>query len=393
MEDLEYSAIPEDRYDEFRSFVRYAFRPEDGPTFDREDDEREPLGEARGLFARDELRSVCRHHQFRAFVRGEWRELAGLSAVATPPEFRRRGYVDRLLRESLAEYRDRGWSFSALWPFSHPFYEQYGWATGAAYHTYECEPSALGGASPEGGFRRVTADEWELLDPVHRSRADSYALTIDRTERWWRERVFDGWSGAPYVYAYERDGEVSGYLAYRIEEEGGERTMALSDYAWVDREAFRALCRFCADHDSQVSCVRLRGPTDLGLHALVEDPTDLGCELSAGAMVRLVDVEAALASLAYPTDGSVVFAVTDATAPWNDGRFELLVEDGNASTRESDADPDVRCDVGTLSQVAVGFRSVEDAVRLGAFAVGDDRTRSLLAESFPAGPVSLSDGF
>ena len=392
MDDPEYAPIPDDRYDEFRSVVRYAFSPEDGPAFEREED-RAPLGEARGLLTGDDLRSVCRHHHFRAFVRGEWRDLGGLSAVATPPEFRRRGYVGRLVEESLAEYRERDWFLSALWPFSHPFYRQYGWATGAEYHTYECDPSVLGVATPEGEVRRVTADDWEALDPVHRSRADRWALTIERTERWWRERVFDDWSSAPYVYAYERDGEVRGYLVYAIDEEGDGRVMELSDYAYTDREAFSALCRFCADHDSQVSRVRLRGPTDLGLHALVSDPADVHCERSAGAMVRLVDVETALAALASPTAGSVVFEVTDTTAPWNDGRFELAVEGTSATCHESEADPDVRCDVGTLSQLSVGFRSVADAERLGTFAVGDDRTRSLLADWFPAERVSLSDGF
>jgi len=336
MDDPEYAPIPDDRYDEFRSVVRYAFSPEDGPAFEREED-RAPLGEARGLLTGDDLRSVCRHHHFRAFVRGEWRDLGGLSAVATPPEFRRRGYVGRLVEESLAEYRERDWFLSALWPFSHPFYRQYGWATGAEYHTYECDPSVLGVATPEG--------------------------------------------------------EVRGYLVYAIDEEGDGRVMELSDYAYTDREAFSALCRFCADHDSQVSRVRLRGPTDLGLHALVSDPADVHCERSAGAMVRLVDVETALAALASPTAGSVVFEVTDTTAPWNDGRFELAVEGTSATCHESEADPDVRCDVGTLSQLSVGFRSVADAERLGTFAVGDDRTRSLLADWFPAERVSLSDGF
>ena len=72
--------------------MRYAFSPEDGP-YDPEadDDDREHLAEYRGLFDGDEPVAVCGHHDFALRVRGRDRDVAGLSAVASPPEHRRRG--------------------------------------------------------------------------------------------------------------------------------------------------------------------------------------------------------------------------------------------------------------------------------------------------------------
>ena len=93
MGDLDYRPFPEERNDEFSAFMRYAFSPEEGPYDPEEDDDddREHLGDYRGLFDGEEPVAVCGHHDFSLRIRGRDRDAAGLSAVASPPEHRRRG--------------------------------------------------------------------------------------------------------------------------------------------------------------------------------------------------------------------------------------------------------------------------------------------------------------
>ncbi|MFC7165944.1 GNAT family N-acetyltransferase [Halospeciosus flavus] len=193
----DYRPIPDERVDEFRAFVTYAFRPESGPYDPEEADELPAparIGERRGLFddVSDELLAVCRHYWFDAQVAGQLVSTAGLSAVASPPENRRQGLVRELLAESLAEYRERGVALSVLWPFHTPFYRQFGWATCNKIARTQVPPEALQFVDTEedGRMRPLDPDDWSAMAEVLAAHGTDYELTLDRSEEWWRKRVF-----------------------------------------------------------------------------------------------------------------------------------------------------------------------------------------------------------
>ena len=406
---MDYRPLPDDRTEQFREYLQYAFEPESGPRDGDEDeddwDPDEQPGDARGLFDGDELVCACRHYWFRVRLRGRRHEMPGLSAVASPPEYRRRGHVRRLLGESLAEYRERGDYLTALWAFEHPFYEKYGWGLATKYVEYECPPDALDFArdAASGLFRRVEADDFELLDPVLAAQGKGYELAVERTEQWWRKRVFESWRTDPYVYVWEDDGgEVRGFAVYRIEDGDDGKRLAVAELAYADEEAYLNLLRFFANHDSQVETVRHYAPNETTLLDRVDDPADLDCAVEAGPMARLVDVPAAIEALDYPAaNDEFTLAVADPLADWNDRTFRVSVADGRATCepiaaeREtlSEIDADVRTNVSTLSQVYVGYHSVADAKTLGTLDVADSTAEETLDAMFPERSVFLREGF
>lgn len=399
---MDFRPLPEDREEQFRDYVHYAFRLQDGPVDEHEGDLEDDLGDPRGLFDGDAMVSVCRHHWFRARLRDRWFEMPGLAAVATPPEHRRKGYVTQLLAESLAEYRERGDFLTALWAFKHPFYGRHGWGLANRYVRYECDPGALAfsrsnthGGPDDWRFRRIESDEYELLEPVLVADAEDYELEMNRTEEWWHKRVFDGWRGEPYVYGWEKDGQMRGYVVYRVSDEDDGKQLHASELAAVDHEARLHLLRLLANHDSQVERVTFYGPDDASLLDLADDPAEIECEVKPGPMVRLVDVPTALEALDYPDapDGELTLAVDDSLVDWNDGAFRVTVEDGRATCEPTDADSEVRTGVATLSQVYVGYHSVADAETFGDLEVEDGAAREVLSAMFPPRDVFLREGF
>lgn len=397
----DYRPVPDDRTREFMRLTSYAFGPDRGPFSDDDLDERAAsgpaqLGERRALFDGDDLLAACVHHPLSMRVRGEWRDVGGVSAVASPPEHRRRGLVRDLLAAALREYRDRGWRYSALWPFDHGFYRRLGWGTAARYAKLDCDPDALAfaGDARSGRFRRADADDWAALDRVHRATYEGFDLALDRTEAWWRNRVFETWTGDPYVYALERDGETVGYLVYAVEGDDGGR-LRVDDLGYVDADAYRNLLRFCYDHDSQVSSVRLWRPDSTRLLDRVDDPTAVECRVKAGAMFRLVDVARGLEALARPGRvGEFALAVSDPVADWNDGTFRVTVrDDGVECVRDDDADPGVEASVAALSQVAAGYLPVGDAADVSDLTVHDAGAADLLAAALPERETFVTDGF
>lgn len=400
---MDYRPLPSDKAEQFQDYLQYAFQLERGPQDEHDWDPAEQPGDARALFSDDEMLCVCRHYWFQVRHRGRWTEMPGLSAVASPPEYRRKGHIRELLVESLEEYRERGDYLAALWAFEHPFYEKYGYGLATKWVEYECSPDVLEFArdAASGEFRSVEADDFELLDPILAAHGDRFELTMDRSEQWWRKRVFENWSKDPYVYVWEDDdGEVRGYLVYRVEDEDDGKRLEVHDFAYADEEAYLNLLRFCANHDSQVETVTLYGPNETTLLDRVRDPAEVECEVKPGPMVRLVDVPAAIEALDYATvTGEFTLSVADPLADWNDRTFRVVVENGNATCEptaedaDHDEDPDVQTNVSTLSQVYVGYHSVEDAKRLGTLEIGDESTEETLTAMYPSRPVFLREGF
>lgn len=408
---VEVRPLSADRFADFRTITDYAFHPEEGPR--EYDDEPDRIADRYGAFVGDDLVSVCGHYDFRTTLRGEWVALAGLAAVATPPEHRRRGYVRALVEDALTRWRGE-YPLAALWPFSRSYYAQFGWATANTYATYTCPPEQLAFARgrADGRARPVGPDDWRELRAVHEAQAAERTLALRRrSETWWRERVLrEGSDDRPWAYCWERDGDPRGYVVYEFENDGPEfddRRLTVSDTAAVDHEARLGLLAHLSDHDSQATEVRLDAGGRLDLLDLVPDPGDVACETKTGPMVRVVDVADALETCPYPEDASadLTLRVTDETAAWNDGLFRLEVGDGDAACRridgaessaaggESAVEPDATLDVATLSQLVVGYHDAAAARRVGDLAVADGAAADALAALFPSETVYLRTFF
>lgn len=390
--DLEYRSLHEDD-ERVRWYLRYAFDPEVGPGdpggYDR------LMPSLRGLFDGDDLVSVGGYHEFRARLRGANRPVSGVAAVATPPEYRRRGHVERLLRELSREFRAEGTDFSALWPFERPFYRTFGWATCNKYRVYEAPPDQLRAAAgaPAGQFRRVEPDGWETLAGVHRAHGQDYQLHVERAEEWWRGRVFTGREKDPYVYLWEDDGEPAGYVVYTVEEADAGRQLRATELAYRSEAAYRQLLRFLANHDSQVTSVRLRGPAETGLLDRVAAPEEVTCEIRAGPMLRVEDVAAGLSALNYPdVSVDVTLAVEDPLVAANAGTYRLTVESGSGECRPTDAAPEAELDTGALAQLCAGYRSAGDMAAADDLAA-HDATAAALDRAYPSAEVFLREKF
>ncbi|MDB2238133.1 GNAT family N-acetyltransferase [Halorubrum ezzemoulense] len=417
MGDLDYRPFPEKRDDEFSAFMRYAFSPEQGP-YDPEadDDDREHLAEYRGLFDGEEAVAVCGHHDFTLRIRGRDRDAAGLSAVASPPEHRRQGHIERLLRESLTEYREDEIRYSVLWPFEHPFYRRYGWGTVSRYRWVKTPPEQLAfaadatdGGDETGEFRRLDEGDYEAAADLLAATADRYDFTMARTAAWWRENTLRGWQTDPFVYGLGRDDDLRALLSYTFTErdDGDGKAMVVSDAAVADPSAWDEVFRFCRDHDSQVERVRLRLPADVSLLDRVDDPRAVTEEVRAGPMFRLVDVPAALRELAPDPDLDAEFtlAVDDPLVGWHDRPIRVTVAGGEVDAERVDAggdpgspdDADVAAGIGPLSQLYAGYRGVDDLRAHAALDIGDDAFGEGLAADlgalFPPRPTFLREAF
>ncbi|MDT3436136.1 GNAT family N-acetyltransferase [Haloarcula sp. 1CSR25-25] len=394
----EFRPVPATDREACQRILQYAFAPGKGPVDPDPDGDWPPsLFDQRGLYDGDSLRAVCKLYFLETTVRGAATTVGGLGAVATPPEHRGQGYAADLCRHALREYREADVGFVTLWPFSTPFYRRLGWGTANTYRRYGLPPSALPDHDTAGRLVRLDADDWERLRRVESAAAAGTALSLRRSEAWWRERTLADWDGGgvPYCYGYERDGELRGYLVYTVADDA-DHTLSVTNVAAADEEAHRALLSFLGRHGAQVERVALQLPPDAALLHRVDDPAAVDCTVEAGPMVRLTDVTH-LERLEWPdSDLACTISVSDPLLDRNDGLFRLSVSSGTATVDPlpaADSAADLTVDVATLSQLAVGTHGADAAERLAGLEILVESVRAPLADVFRPAPVYLDEFF
>ena len=394
----EFRPVPATDREACQRILQYAFAPGRGPvTPDPDGDWPPSLFDQRGLYDGDSLRAVCKLYFLETTVRGAATTVGGLGAVATPPEHRGQGYASDLCRHALREYREADVGFVTLWPFSTPFYRRLGWGTANTYRRFDLPPSALPDHDTAGRLVRLDADDWERLRRVESAVADGTALSLRRSEAWWRERTLADWDddGVPYCYGYERDGALRGYVVYTIADDT-DHTLSVTNLASADEDARRALLSFLGRHGAQVERVTLQLPPDAGLLHRVDDPGAVDCAVEAGPMVRLTDV-GHLERLDWPAcDLTCTLSVIDPLLDRNDGRFRLSVSGGSATVDPlpaADSTADVAVDIATLSQLAVGTHGADAAERLAGLETPGESAHQPLEDVFRPASVYLDEFF
>jgi len=390
----EFRPVPDRDRNLYRKILRYAFSPDRGPVTDQPETDWPPtLFDHRGLYEGDELVSTCKLYYFDARLRGAFREIGGLGAVATAPEHRGKGYSRALCRSAIEEYHDNGVGFVALWPFSTAFYRNLGWGVAHKRKRFEFPPDALPDYDVSGKMRPLSSADWERLRRVETADSEGFGLAMRRSEQWWYDRTLSAWTGGtdPYIYGYERNGTLEGFLVYTVAD---DETLSVDDMAASDEEAHRALLHFLGGHGAQIETIVLKRPPGYNLLDRVSRPEQIDCQFSPGAMGRLTAVSA-LEALAWPkSDLDCTIDVDDPLVERNDGQFSISVVDGEATvTPGATGEPDLTVDIGTLSQLAVGTHGVETASRLGGLDLRTESLREPLETLFEQQPVYLQEFF
>ncbi|MFP3953356.1 MAG: enhanced intracellular survival protein Eis [Candidatus Acetothermia bacterium] len=403
---MKYKPIPKKREKEFYKLLDYAFRPhKEEKSYENEEDYWPIVGgEFRGLFDRDDILSVSSIIPFSTVSRGKETKMGGITTVATPPEYRSRGFVRAMLKKLLGELRDRRIYLSVLWPFSYPFYNKLGWSRSQDVINYSMDPSILKREDPgnSGGLFRVNSGEYDLIEPAYLKYVKKFNLPLKRWNDWWDEHIMNHWKINNYCYGWKDEGRVRSYVLYHIEEGSGEewkRKMIVDEMVFEGRTSFSQLLSFLYSHSSQAHEILIRAPfsEEMPFHHVFDDPREVEVTVKPGIMTRIVDVKMALESLSPPEElnGKLRILLRDPVLDFNQGTFDLEVGGGEIVYTRTDDDnprPDVELDVNTLSQVYSGHLSIKQA-RFLNLKVNDEDKAEILEDVFPPARVFFNEGF
>ncbi len=321
---------------------------------------------------------------FRAYkmaesLNGALMPMMGLASVAVSPDARRRGVGKVMCRYALAHARERGDYVSVLYPFRPDFYRSLGWGLVGELHSFRFRPEELSLDDNSLHVRMGTLEDHDAIAACYDRVARASNGPILRSHYAWKHLLTDS---ATHVILFEQNG-VKGYavLMYGSGISRENRPLFVRELIAESKAAYCGLLGWLAQqrdlwreirYDARVEelfALRLSDPRPPGeRHArTLWDPV---ARVIRGPMLRIVNVQHALAKRKYPDDVTLTLRLTlhDAELDDNRGECRVVFDKGRAEIGAwagGPADVEMSTTVSSLSQIFAGEISATQAALLG----------------------------
>lgn len=145
-----------------------------------------------GEYKDDHLASYIMVNEFKSRIFAKKVKMGSVGYVASYPENRGQGDINRLMKEIILELHGQNYAISNLAPFSETFYRRYGYENAIYEKMHQSDPAYLRFFKPvkEGKVMRGKWSDANLKDAViklyqAKLNQDDQRNTVDRADWWW----------------------------------------------------------------------------------------------------------------------------------------------------------------------------------------------------------------
>ena len=293
---------------------------------------------------------------------------AGLiGAVATLPQYRRRGGIRACFEKALPDMYEKGYIFSCLYPFSSAYYRKFGYESCARRLSAKVDLGLLRPESTEGSIRlaedgSVRKDIREL-DGLWEHSFNTMIIHAEE-DYGWTEKLRPAES-LEFCYIYsDSTGKAKAYTVFRMENQPDGRNLVCSRFCFADAGGFDGLMNLFKSLSADHRYVKFLLPADDALMYLLPEWA-MGAVSWAPAeaeMVRVINVPEVLKKARYRGSGRVILKINDAQIPENNKTFLTEFSDGSAvGAEETELSPDAEMDISAFSALITGSCGIDCA--------------------------------
>jgi predicted acetyltransferase len=320
----------------------------------------------------------CALYPLELWLGGRKLSVGGIASLGVAPEARGEGAAHALLEHLHREIDEEKAALALLYPFREGFYRDIGYATTAPFISLRASTASLSTAfdthrAELAGFALCPIDglRIEQAKALYEEVATRSSGSIARGEaRWMRlfSRESRHWIGVT------DGGRLEGYAAmsYDAPVSNGRQNLIVHELIARSEPARHALISALGRQRDQIDDVELTVPFGDPLLFALGDASGsrrgdarlahpLGA-LTAGPMVRIVDVRRALEARGYARDGELTVHAIDPIRPET---LRLAVFEGRAETETSTLVPDIELTRPALGSILANGIRPSEAARLG----------------------------
>ena len=381
---VEIRAVTPEEMEELRRIGMYAFANNEQDPADASNETLTPEWTT-CAFVDGRMGATMAAYPFRMRFNGAAANVAGITAVATLPEFRRRGLLRQLMEQSFREQRERGQSLAMLWASMGAIYQRFGYGLASTQVFYAFDPRRAAyqsGEPPAGTVELMSEDDARpIIERLYVEYSRHRNLMLHRAPQLWEALLRVQEKQKLYFAVYRNaGGEPRGYAAYQtrsqfdMAEPGPDQVLTTRDFVPVDAEAHRGLWEFFRKHDLvkrvEIGNVAEDDPAPL----LLLEPRELRRMTSDGVWLRVVDVEDALVRRPYGDRGELTLEIAgDEMCEWNNGAYLLETDGERSEVMRTDREPELTMPPRTLATLIAGHSSATQLSRVGLLEARDER--------------------
>ena len=363
-----------------------------------------------GLFREGELCGGMVLYDFDMTLYETRAGVGGVGMVAVDALHKKEKVARDMIAAYLRHYRERGFPLAALYPFRPDFYAAMGFGYGTKINEYRVTPSSFRAGGDKSRVRFMTPDDRERLAACY-ERYTAKTHGMFRLTEFARSRFL---SNPDFrVVGYEREGQILGYLSYRLQTPNPDENFVLQDMRiqqWVYEtpEALQGLTAYLRSQVDQVRRVVFYTFDESFFYAL-SDPRNGSDRLlppvnhesnaqGVGLMYRILDLRRFFELLAEHDFGGETLTlrlnVRDTFAPEANGPLVVRFERGRAQVVATEVTPDVTVDmdIAELSSLLMGCAPFAALYQLGLARISDPGRVQQVERIFhaPRKPVCLT---
>ncbi|NSW53893.1 MAG: GNAT family N-acetyltransferase [Anaerolineae bacterium] len=303
---------------------------------------------------------VCVKEPIENRIRGAHLSFGGIGEVCTLPEYRRDRLVRSLFDQVFAYMQEADVVYSALGPFSYPFYEKFGYAHAEQGLRYAFPANQLKAPRHLAGF---TFREYAEADA-------GAVMQAQRSMARFGSRVFKPVKKLPgdHPYVVEQHGQVRGFVRLSFSRLGEHETGANVCDAWFSTdEVFPAIVDLVYRYASQSSKITWHIEPEVPLEYYIKEPGQAERQRTGYMMVRVVKFKEFCQQVKVPLYAAepVIIRLVDPLCPWNEGSWKLTPVSGRLEIQPSSREPEITLDAVHLSHAVGGLLTANRLHRLG----------------------------
>jgi predicted acetyltransferase len=313
---------------------------------------------------------------------------AGISSVATLPEYRGHGVARALVSTALRKQRASGRLVSALYPSTASLYRSLGYEFGGVRPQFRTPVRDLPAVRPRA--EELQEGDLEGLMDCHSGFAAGHnGLVESREAAWWHRHALahEGEGTLQRTVVVRGRGELAGYASYYTAPGEAGYQLVCKHLVARDGDALLGLLGYFRRFENGATDFAWYGPPHGGPVGLALGSNGFQVQVRLTRwMARVLDVAGALQARGYAdVSGEAVLEIADPLFPENTGPWHVRAEAGRVSVLPTEAAAGRPLPIGAFSALYTGFATPQDLVQLGVLSASDARL-AFLALLF-AGPT------
>ncbi len=316
-----------------------------------------------GAFEDDQLQAAADGRFFEIFIRNQLFKCAGIAFVMTSPVHRRKGLVNKLMNVLLRKMKDDGYVYSALWPFEHKFYSNFGYASIEKAISYKIKPSNIRKNLQKDESisikRYEPKKDFNKLNEIAQNAVNKYTRIVGKEDAW----KLRSYPQRFKIYLFERGEEPVGYLCFKLKKTGEyQHDMNILDLAYTDIPTKKTMLSFLRNFDSDVKHILINLPYEEEILSYLVDYDTEHKFAAWPAMLRILDIKRSFEGLNYPINIATTLhlKIEDKIIEENTGFWKITISNGKCvtiKTTEENVSRDkiLSISVNKLTQLLAGY--------------------------------------